>query len=101
MPQKTRKEKERAAQRRMTGQYKMPVAPPPIEQPRPESNLGVTTTAPSAAVRRGASTHAMPVNAESEFDYSYVYADLRRIALLAVLCFGIMVVLAFVLQSRV
>lgn len=99
MPQKTRREKERAAQRRAMGQYRAPVAPPPMETPAPDAEFGLTTSMPSAAARRGRAQHAIPASAESDFDYGYVYADLRRIALLAVLCFGIMVALAFVLNQ--
>lgn len=99
MPQKTRREKERAAQRRASGQYRAPVAPPPIEMPAPDAEFGLTTSMPSAAAKSATPRHAIPVNAESEFDYSYVYADLRRIGLLSVLCFGIMIALAFVLQT--
>jgi hypothetical protein len=97
MPQKTRREKERAAQRRETGQYRAPIAPPPIETTAPDRTTGLTRTAPSAA-RQTAATPMIPRSADAEFNYSYVYADLRRIAILAVLCFGIMIALAFVLS---
>lgn len=100
MPQKSRRDKERAAARRESGQYRAPVAPAPIEMPAPDAEFGLTTSMPAATARRAAPAHhAMPVSADSDFDYSYVYADLRRIALLAVLCFGIMIALAFVLRT--
>jgi len=98
MPQKTRREKERAAQRRASGQVRMPVAPPPIETPARESEMGVTIPPPRTPTRRAPSTPIMPPSMSTEFNYSYVFADLRRIALLAVLCFGIMIVLAFVIH---
>jgi|SRR5581483_10428384 hypothetical protein len=98
MPQKSRREKERAAARRQSGKYKMPVAPAPIEMPKPDAELGLTTSMPATLRGTTAPHHAVPINADSDFDYSYVYADLRRIALLAILCFGAMFVLAFVLN---
>lgn len=100
MPQKTRREKERAAQRRESGQYRRPIAPAPIELPAPERSVGVTTT-PAASARRNAGTAPMPSlphDSSSDFNYSYVYGDLRRILILAVLCFGAMIVLTFVLR---
>lgn len=101
MPQKTRREKERAAARRQSGQYKAPPMPAPIAMPAPDAEFGVTTSMPSAATARAAAAphHAMPISADSDFDYSYVYADLRRIAILAALCFGIMIALYFALEQ--
>jgi hypothetical protein len=99
MPQKTRREKERAAQRRETGQYKRPIVPAPIEMPAPDNSLGVTTTLPTASTRKSSNAVAMPTRAGADFNYSYVFADLRRIAVLAILCFGIMIVLALVLKA--
>jgi len=100
MPQKTRREKERATARRESGQYKAPPAPAPIAMPAPDAEFGITTSMPAATTARAAAPHhAMPVSADSDFDYSYVYADLRRIAILAALCFGIMFVLYFVLEQ--
>lgn len=97
MPQKTRREKERAATRRETGQYKAPTPAAPIEMPAPDAEFRLTTSVPSATTALGAAAphHSMPISADSDFDYSYVYADLRRIAILAVLCFGIMFALYF------
>ncbi len=98
MPQKTRREKERAAQRRAAGQIRTPIAPAPIELPAKESEMGVTIAPPRPTTRRAPSAPMMPQSMSTEFNYSYVFADLRRIALLAVLCFGLMIVLAFVLH---
>lgn len=100
MPQKTRKEKERAAQRRASGQMRAPIAPPPVELTAPETERGFRTTAPAAALRRSPSAAAvvLPHSADAEFNYSYVFADLRRIGVLALLCFGIMLALTFFLR---
>ncbi len=98
MPQKTRREKERAAARRESGQYKAPAMPAPIEMPAPSAEYGITTNKPPSARAAAAPHHSIPVNAESDFDYSYVYADLRRIAILALICFGVMFALYFVLN---
>lgn len=99
MPQKSRSQKERAAARRESGQVKAPVAPAPIELQAPESDSGVIITpAPKPGTRRLSNTAALARNNEAEFNYSYVYSDLRRIALLAVLCFGVMFALAFVVR---
>jgi len=102
MPQKTRREKERAAARREAGQFQAPHPTLPIEMPAPTADYGVTTNLPAATPARATTAphHAIPVSADSDFDYSYVYADLRRIAILATLCFGIMVVLYFVLEQH-
>lgn len=98
MPQKTRSQKERAAARREAGQYKRPIAPAPIETEAPEKDTSMMLNVPSAPRRRVTNIAPAPRSTEMEFNYSYVYADLRRIALLALLCFGIMIVLAFVLR---
>lgn len=98
MPQKTRSQKERAAARRDSGQLPRPIAPAPIELEAPDSDSGLNLRVPSAPVRRTATAVALPHSAEGDFDYSYVYTDLRRIGLLAVLCFGIMIALSFVLR---
>lgn len=98
MPQKSRKEKERTSERREAGQIKAPVAPAPIEMGTTNPDTGLTLQVPAKPTRRAGVSAVVPRGAEAEFDYSYVYADLRRIAILAVLCFGIMFVLAFVLK---
>jgi hypothetical protein len=98
MPQKTRSQKERAAARREAGQSRTRVAPAPIETQVPESDSGLMINVPSAPKRRVSNAAAVARLSEVEFNYSYVYADLRRILLLAVLCFGIMIALAFVLN---
>jgi hypothetical protein len=98
MPQKSRSQKERAAARRESGQLKSPVRPAPIEVQAPESASGYDIAVPSKPVRRLSVSATQAQSFTGEFDYSYVYADLRRIGILAVLCFGIMIVLAFLLR---
>lgn len=98
MPQKSRSQKERAAARRESGQVKAPVAPAPIELQTTETGSGIALNVPPPTTRKLSTTATLARNNEAEFDYSYVYADLRRIGLLAILCFGIMAVLAFVLR---
>jgi hypothetical protein len=100
MPQKSRTQKERAATRRDSGQMRRPVAPAPIELEASTKDSGVQLKMPSTPARRAAALlTALPHSAEADFNYSYVYSDLRRIALLAALCFGIMLVLAFVIKA--
>ncbi len=98
MPQKTRSQKERAAARRESGQFKRPIAPAPIELEAPDVDTGLTLNVPSAPKRRVSNAAAMAYNPQTEFDYSYVYSDLRRIGLLALVCFAVMVALAFVIR---
>lgn len=99
MPQKSRSQKERAAARREAGPARRPIASAPIELEAPETNAGMMLNVPPAAPRRVANVVTMlPRGAEAEFNYSYVYSDLRRIALLAILCFAVMVALAFVFR---
>ncbi len=97
MPQKTRSQKERAAARREAGQFKRPIAPAPIETETDVADSGLALKVPPAPKRRVANAVVMPLT-EADFDYSYVYADLRRIGLLALLCFGVMIALAFVVR---
>lgn len=98
MPQKTRSQKERAAARRETGLARKPIAPAPIETEAPDRDMGMMLNTPGAPARRVSNATVLPRGADAEFNYSYVYADLRRIALLAVVCLAIMVALAFVLR---
>lgn len=95
MPQKSRKEKERAAQRRASGQYRIPIGPQTVEAPAPERTVGVESKTPSASSVSWAKPAAQP--GVIKYDYSYVYSDLKRIAAIAGFCLAIMVVLALVL----
>jgi hypothetical protein len=98
MPQKTREQKERAAARRESGQMKAPVQPAPIELQAAEPSAGYDVNVPSKPVRRGNTAVAAQQVSAAEFDYSYVYSDLRRIGLLALLCFGVMIALKILLR---
>ncbi len=98
MPQKTRTQKERAAARRESGQIKRPIAPAPIQTEVEDIGSGIALNVPSAPARRVNNAVALPHSAEGEFDYSYVFADLRRIALLAFFCLAVMIALAYVLN---
>lgn len=99
MPQKSRIQKERAAARRDSNPMRRPVAPAPIELTAPDTDSGLRLNIPKAPARRVPNAVAiLPHSSDAEFNYSYVYSDLRRIALLAVLCFGIMIALALVVR---
>lgn len=99
MPQKSRTQKERAAARRDSGMARRPVAPAPIELEAANTDSGLRLNVPKPAMRRVSNaTTVLPHSAQAEFNYSYVYSDLRRIAILAVLCFGVMIALAFVVR---
>jgi hypothetical protein len=97
MPQKSRVQKERAAARRDSGMARRPVAPAPIELEAEQTDSGLRLNVPKPARRVQNAAAVLPHSSDAEFNYSYVFADLRRIAILAVLCFGAMVALAFVL----
>ena len=91
MPQKTRKAKERAAQRRASGAYILPQAAPTV------APAAVTTpTAPAIEMDTvGESLTTTRAGLGYTYDYSYVKADLRRIAILAGTLFLIMFALAY------
>ena len=78
MPKKTRRMKERAAQRRAA------IGPAPESVAEP-ANPSRSTLAPSPR-----STYATPT-----FDYSHIYKDLRRIAFFALVFFGVLIALSF------
>lgn len=72
----------------------------PIEMPAPgrESTV-LTRPADTRDVRtRDRVVPAAARMMHGDFDYSYVMSDLRRIAILAVLFFGAMIALTFVLK---
>lgn len=97
MPQKSREQKERAAARRDAGLARRPVAPAPIELEAEHTDSGLRLNVPKPARRVQNAAAVLPHSAQAEFNYGYVFSDLKRIAILAVLCFGAMIVLAFVL----
>jgi hypothetical protein len=96
VPKKTRKMKERASQRKIH----VPAAP---AQP----SAGAVESAPTRIAAPGApvATPARTVTparsggpAPLTFDYTYVYRDLRRIAILAGSAFAILIILSFVIK---
>jgi hypothetical protein len=87
MPKKTKKMKQRAAQRReMLGTYQ-----PASAEPSPAKDAAVVSTRPAFASARAAAT-------TFSYDYSHVYSDLKRIALLAGFFFAVLIVLSFVIK---
>ncbi len=94
MPKKTRKAKIRASQRAVNPNYvpapAAPVANAPLT-PR-ETMIPRSGSAPSNLTARAF--------APQTFDYGYVYRDLRRIGLLALLFFGLMLVLWFLVEVQ-
>ena len=91
MPKKTRKMKQRAAERR-TVQQQAATSESPV----------VTSTAPTAS---GTPARTMRSDASASryinpltFDYSYIYGDLKRIALFATMFFTILIILSFVIR---
>ena len=81
MPKKTRKMKQRAAERRGATQYAQP------ETSDGESAVG-------APVREFSSRAVTPLT----FDYSHIYSDLRRIAMFAIFFFSVLIALSFVIK---
>ncbi len=89
MPKKTRREKLRASRRPMN----MPVATPATTPQATEAPGPRATPAATATMGRN------PVAPKAlMFDYSYVYRDLRRILILAVSFFILLIVLSFVIH---
>ncbi len=84
MPKKTRREKLRASRRPLN-----------IPQAAPRSGPAPTTTADRPTIAPAPTRVAVP---QLTFDYHYVYNDLRRIAILAVSFFALLIVLSFVLR---
>jgi hypothetical protein len=81
MPKKTRKMKQRAADRR--------VSLPPVQ-----SEVAGGESTGSAPLRDYSSRGLTPLT----FDYSHIYSDLKRIALFAGFFFAVLVVLSFVIK---
>ena len=81
MPKKTRRMKERAAQRRSGVAEEV------------ESNAGTTT-----GIRPTLSPSTRTTFSAPSFDYSHIYSDLRRIAFFAILFFAALIALSFVIK---
>ncbi len=87
MPKKTRKMKQRAAERRS-----LQVAPEEIGAPMsgaPSAAAPMRTRSDSASARA-----ATPLS----YDYSYIYGDLKRIAVFASIFFVVLIALSFVIK---
>lgn len=87
MPKKTRKMKQRAAERRGTLNAGMPE----------RAEMSPTESAGGAPRPRADFSASRAVSAIT-FDYSYIYADLKRIAVFAVFFFAVLIALSFVIK---
>ena len=87
MPKKSRKMKERAAQRRVIVQTR-------TEKDEPSVESQVTLASPFPRMASPVSRQAPRIN----FDYSHIYADLRRIALFAGFFFAVLIILSYVIK---
>ncbi|MEW5718893.1 MAG: hypothetical protein AB1817_09725 [Chloroflexota bacterium] len=88
MPKKTRKMKQRAAMRRS------------VAANQPEENDiegGGAVASEAVAPARVLLSSARPVTPLT-FDYTYIYGDLKRIALFAGFFFAVLIVLSFVIK---
>ncbi len=98
MPKKTRKAKMRASQRTIGSGY-VPAArtiEPSDEEFTQPAPARVATPVMTRTVASPSARAVVPIAT----DYGYVFRDLRRIALLAVLFFGIMFVLYFLIEIQ-
>ena len=98
MPKKTRKAKMRASQRAVSTGY-APAART-VEPSDEEFTQPVAPRAASSVMPRTVAAPSSRTVAPITTDYSYVFRDLRRIALLAVLFFGIMFILYFLIEVQ-
>lgn len=91
MPKKTRKMKQRAAERRSIQQQT-------ATQDREvvSSNAPTASATPMRTMRSEMS--ASRVLNPLTYDYSYIYGDLKRIALFAAMFFAVLIVLSFVIK---
>ncbi len=96
MPKKTRKAKMRAAQRPVSAGY-VPAAP--VAAPTDADFTQPVPARAAAPASRSASASARAMTPVAT-DYSYVYRDLARIALLALIFFAIMFVLWFLVEVQ-
>jgi hypothetical protein len=96
MPKKTRKAKIRASRRPISGGY---VAPTQVQEA--DGNTAAARPSPlSAAPRSSLSAAPSRTLPALTFNYEYVYRDLRRIGLLALLFFVAMFVLWFLVEVQ-
>ncbi len=97
MPKKTRKAKMRASQRAVSAGYGPTTR---TAEPLDEEFTQPVTPRVAAPVMPRTVTSSSRAVAPVATDYSYVFRDLRRIALLALLFFGIMFVLYFLIEVQ-
>ncbi|MDE3090652.1 MAG: hypothetical protein KGJ80_14855 [Chloroflexota bacterium] len=88
MPKKTRKMKQRAAERRTLMQ----------QQTAPQAAAGETAPVGDAPMRMRPEFAAGRVVTPLSYDYSHIYSDLKRIALFAGFFFAVLIVLSFVIK---
>ncbi len=88
MPKKTRKMKQRSAMRRSVS------VTPEIQV---EEGNGASEPKPMLSPRPILSPVSRPTT-PANFDYSYIYGDLRRIAMFAGFFFVVLIVLSFVIK---
>ena len=91
MPKKTRKMKQRAAERRSL---------PPQMEKTPTSATAPTAepTTTAAPIRTRTDFTASRVVSPITYDYSHIYSDLKRIALFAGFFFVVLIALSFVIK---
>jgi hypothetical protein len=89
MPKKTRKMKQRAAERRTVQQQTANSESPVVTSTTPSNT--------SARMMRSETSASRFINPLT-FDYSYIYGDLKRIALFAAMFFTVLVILSFVIK---
>ncbi len=94
MPKKTRKAKIRAARRPVASGY---ITPSPVQTPAAVQTQTPTAVSTPRTPLNNAASRSIPVVST---DYTYVFRDLRRIALLAIFFFGVMFVLYFLIEVQ-
>ena len=87
MPKKTRKMKQRAAERRS------------MQPVMPQESAAMPGAPATEAPTRGRSNFAAARTVTPlTFDYSHIYSDLKRIALFAGFFFAVLIILSFVIK---
>lgn len=84
------KRRKKTRPRRPPGEATKPVGHEQAESPRPAASSGGWRAAPARATAVG-----QTIRAE---DYHYVYSDLKRIAVMAVGVFAVLIVLSFIIK---
>jgi len=89
MPKKTRKMKQRSAMRR---------SGPVTDQVQAEEGNGATAEVKPVLSPRPILSPVSRLNTPATFDYSYIYSDLRRIAMFAAFFFVVLIALSFIIK---